>query len=214
MKKQRGSVLAISLILLLILTMVGIRGMQSTALEERMSGNYQDNNLAFQAAEAALTEAEDWVLSTDFDREVHLRAGCTGNALCFDSGCDGGLCLTGAISSGCSLRTTENHPWVVDPATGNELTDAAAHDGSGNYVNVWEDANLHRTVGTTLSGVSSPAKYIVEFRCFTQKDPEAPAPQPYPNDAAQWSELYRITALGTGGRDTNRAMLQSTVRKD
>lgn len=57
-KYQSGAVLAISLIMLLLLTLIGITGMQTTGLEEKMAGNLRDGNLAFQAAESALNAAE------------------------------------------------------------------------------------------------------------------------------------------------------------
>lgn len=55
---QRGATLVIALVMLLILTLLGTTAMQSTTLEERMAGNTRDRNVAFQAAEAALREAE------------------------------------------------------------------------------------------------------------------------------------------------------------
>lgn len=57
-KYQSGVVLAISLIMLLLLTLIGFSALQSTGLEEKMAGNMRDRNLAFQAAEAALRDAE------------------------------------------------------------------------------------------------------------------------------------------------------------
>jgi type IV pilus assembly protein PilX len=58
---QRGSVLLVSLIMLLLLTLVAVAGMQGTILQERMTGNLRDRDLAFQAAEAALREAEAFI---------------------------------------------------------------------------------------------------------------------------------------------------------
>ncbi|CAA0114932.1 pilus assembly PilX family protein [Zhongshania aliphaticivorans] len=57
-QSQRGAALIVSLIFLLILTIVSAASMQSATLQERMAGNAKDINLAFQAAEAALREAE------------------------------------------------------------------------------------------------------------------------------------------------------------
>ncbi|MGH8551524.1 MAG: pilus assembly PilX family protein [Methylococcales bacterium] len=68
---QKGAALAVSLIMLLVLTLVGITGMQTTMMEEKMSGNGRDYNLAFQSAEIALRTAETYVESlittTDFN---------------------------------------------------------------------------------------------------------------------------------------------------
>lgn len=58
---QRGATLIVALILLLILTMVGVAGMQDTTLQEKMVGNMRDRNLAFQAAEASLRGGEKFL---------------------------------------------------------------------------------------------------------------------------------------------------------
>ncbi len=60
---QEGAVLVVSLIFLLILTLLGLSGMGTTTLEEKMAGNLRDLNLAFQATESALRDAEGWVMS-------------------------------------------------------------------------------------------------------------------------------------------------------
>ena len=58
-QRQSGAVLAISLIMLLLLTLIGITAAQVTGLEEKMAGNLRDRNLAFQAAETALRAGEE-----------------------------------------------------------------------------------------------------------------------------------------------------------
>ncbi len=55
---QRGAALVIAMIVLVLLSLIGISAMQTTTLEEKMAGNLRDENLAFQAAEAALREGE------------------------------------------------------------------------------------------------------------------------------------------------------------
>lgn len=57
-KTETGAVLVVSLVFLLVLTLIGLTGMQVTSLEEKMSGNMRDRNLAFQAAESALRTGE------------------------------------------------------------------------------------------------------------------------------------------------------------
>lgn len=58
LQQQSGAVLAVSLILLLLLTLIGVTSTQVTGLEEKMAGNMRDRNLAFQAAESALRVGE------------------------------------------------------------------------------------------------------------------------------------------------------------
>jgi type IV pilus assembly protein PilX len=56
--RQQGVVLITGLIFLVMMTLLGVTAMQMTVLEEKMAGNLRDENLAFQAAEAALREGE------------------------------------------------------------------------------------------------------------------------------------------------------------
>lgn len=58
---QQGVVLAFCLIFLLVLTLLAVTGMETAVIEERMAGNMQDSNQAFQAAEAAMEQAEAWL---------------------------------------------------------------------------------------------------------------------------------------------------------
>jgi type IV pilus assembly protein PilX len=55
---ENGSALVIGIVFLLVLTILGLVGMQGSILQERMTGNTRDRETAFRAAEAALREAE------------------------------------------------------------------------------------------------------------------------------------------------------------
>lgn len=57
-KRQRGVALFIALVVLLIITIIGVAGLQTTRFEERMASNARDHQVAFQAAEASLRTAE------------------------------------------------------------------------------------------------------------------------------------------------------------
>jgi type IV pilus assembly protein PilX len=63
LRKQCGSVLAIALIFLLLMTLLGVTAMRTTTMQERMAGNVRDRNLAFQAAEVALREGERFIVA-------------------------------------------------------------------------------------------------------------------------------------------------------
>ena len=64
MNKNSGSVLVISLLILLVLTIMGVTALNTTVMEERMSANTRQRNLAHQAAETALKDAEQWLSNT------------------------------------------------------------------------------------------------------------------------------------------------------
>ncbi|HEY4127444.1 MAG TPA: PilX N-terminal domain-containing pilus assembly protein [Gammaproteobacteria bacterium] len=56
--RQQGVVLVISLLMLLVLTVLGLAATRSTALEERMTANQNDKEVAFESAEAAVRYGE------------------------------------------------------------------------------------------------------------------------------------------------------------
>lgn len=56
--RQAGVALITGLIFMVVLTLLALAAMRTTTLEERMSGNARDRDLAFQAAEAALRAGE------------------------------------------------------------------------------------------------------------------------------------------------------------
>ena len=60
-QKQKGAVLLVCLVMLLVLTVIGVSSMSSSTLQERMAGGARDYNQAFQAAEASLRVGEAYV---------------------------------------------------------------------------------------------------------------------------------------------------------
>ncbi len=52
--KQKGVVLVIGLLMLLVITIVGVTAMSSTTSNERMAANNQFHTISFQAAESAI----------------------------------------------------------------------------------------------------------------------------------------------------------------
>lgn len=86
--KQQGAVLIVSLIMLLVMTLIGVSAMRATILEEKMAGNYRDSNIAFQAAEAVLRDAEAEFNCTGANCRGTLVSGLND----FDASCTNGLC--------------------------------------------------------------------------------------------------------------------------
>ncbi len=60
-KTQKGSSFIIALMLLVVASLLGITAMQSSIVQERMHGNLRDHQLAFEAAEAAIRDAEEYL---------------------------------------------------------------------------------------------------------------------------------------------------------
>jgi type IV pilus assembly protein PilX len=78
--RQRGISLFPSMMFLLVLAVLGVAALNSTLLQEKMAGNTKDANIAFQAAEAGLRDAE-----ADVAQNV-------GPGTVFSSSCSTGLC--------------------------------------------------------------------------------------------------------------------------
>lgn len=78
--KQSGAVLIVALVILWAMAMLGVGGMHTSLLQERMAGNTLITQMAFQAAEAGLRDGE-----RDVENNInHLTL--------FSASCTHGLC--------------------------------------------------------------------------------------------------------------------------
>lgn len=57
-RAQRGAVLFVALMMLILLALLGLAGMQVASMQERMSANYRASNVAFQNSEGLARNAE------------------------------------------------------------------------------------------------------------------------------------------------------------
>lgn len=60
-KSEHGAVLVVALVMLLVLTLIGVSGMGSVTMEEKMVSNMQNATKSFQGAEAVLNECEGFL---------------------------------------------------------------------------------------------------------------------------------------------------------
>lgn len=77
---QTGMSLFPAMIFLLVLAIIGVAVLNNTLMQEKMAGNAKDSNIAFQAAEAGLRDAEADVVK-------NVTSGTV-----FSSSCVSGLC--------------------------------------------------------------------------------------------------------------------------
>lgn len=97
-RQQRGAALVTGLIFMVVLTLLSLSAIKATALEERMAGNARDQDLAFQAAEAAVRDAMINVLP-------NLKTSSP-----FVAGCASGLCKVG-VPTPVWETITANNDW-------------------------------------------------------------------------------------------------------
>jgi len=77
---QRGAVLILSLVMLLALTFIGVASISNSTLQERIVGGTRDQQVAFEAAEAALRVGEAMAVTytgtlKDFYAYLELKPG-------------------------------------------------------------------------------------------------------------------------------------------
>jgi type IV pilus assembly protein PilX len=84
---ERGFSLVTILVMMVVLVSLALAGMNSSLVQERMAGNARDRNIALQAAEAALRDAE-----------ADIQANLTINSA-FAPDCTGGLCLPPSMTA-------------------------------------------------------------------------------------------------------------------
>lgn len=176
---QRGFVLIVALILLLVLTLLGLAAAQSTSLEERMAGNYRNNTLALQAAEAGILAAESCLSAG--------TAACSG----FSSDANGVYLFNPSAPPAPSSVTTPlwNVPGFWTTA-GNTMS----------YITA--------TGGSSFPNVASQPQIIIEQMPPIAEPGGNIGTQQYGGGAPS-VQLYRITALGTGGDNSANVMLQA-----
>ena len=200
---QKGIVLVICLILLLVTTLLGVTAMSTTSLEERMSQNERDRQTAFQAAEAALREGE---------RYVSAQATSSGTFVTsFTDACTNGLCTR--------REDDASYDKTKAPCDSGGISDRwdmwscpVTHSGN---LDVWEKPSLYRSHSNASlinsKGITTAPKFIIEFLGY-QNDCATPACTPLGTGVDYCNELYRVTAFATGGTDDAKVMLQSVYQ--
>lgn len=143
--RQSGMALVIGLVMLLLLTLIMLSAVQVTVLEEKMAGNLHNRNIAFQAAESALREAEARIISgppgalnpfypagSTSPFSPLMLAGGPFQTSSGDTACVAGICsITSPLQSETFPETDQE---VITATTG---IDSTAIDGEPKYIIEW-----------------------------------------------------------------------------
>lgn len=81
-RSQQGVVLIVGLIMVLLISLIALAAIRGSGLQEAMVGNMRGRNLAFQAAESAVKDAEDFMW---FSRPSSCDGVVRGRYRCFGS---------------------------------------------------------------------------------------------------------------------------------
>ena len=175
---QRGIVLVTGMLLLLLITLVVLAGSRSGRLQAVMSSNTRDRDLAFQAAEAALLDAEERLV---FDYHPLLTDGANSNSTSVATG----LLNRNALSGGAKTRMivkASNADYWISPAS------------AGGYG--WFDANGaidgSKSIASNqaIEGLDQPPRFVIEYLGTAAPSVDCTAPRTH--------YRYRITALAVG----------------
>lgn len=185
---QRGVVLVVVLVILLAVTLLGTVVMQGATLQTKMVGNSQARQQAFNAAEATLAVAEQFLATTTTITRESLRLKTN-----FLSDCSkNGLCFTGAIgSAGSTLQSSCKFNTIPSQEIWEDTT-----------LKVWDTDGKNKPV--TVPNMKNPGKYIIEFRCFIDGAGLVAV--------GEGDALFRITAQGYSDNGDATVMVQSTYR--
>jgi len=184
--RERGAILIIALMFLVLLTIVGVASISSTTLEEKMAGNMREQVNAFQAAESALRDAE-------IDLETLIGgAGNRDAALGIGNGYFNTLCSAAFTNGVC------RQPAVPAGTFQTEIVTAAG----------WDWASVTKTVGygtftgaSPFTGLFQQPRYVIEY--LEEKNDATTTPT---------TRYFRVSARGWGA-NANTAVTLQTVYK-
>ena len=194
--RQRGASLIVSLLMLVAVLLLGISAAQLSLQGEKASRNDRDRQIAFQAAEAALQDAEmDIENSPDAKSRSTLFSenpvianfidGCGAG----DSNVNLGLCTTASPGS--------SPVWLTV-----DFTDAGASTTKSVPFGNFTGQTMQTGKGSLPSKLP---RYIIEVLGYNAAGAVT--------DAESKKYFYRITAMGFGVRESTQVVLQAFYRK-
>ena len=182
---QRGLSLITTLLFMVAALMLGVSVLSVNVMQERMIGNTKDRDLAFQAAEAALRDAERDLLDNITADSV------------FTPTCTNGLCTPP------SQRALPLSVPVHDAAAGLDWTNDAQVRKYGQY-----------TLAAAFPGLRAGAqpRYVIE-KLGALAPPPGESLTRIGLEPTAPALGYRITAQATGAREETVVILQSIHTK-
>ena len=192
-RSQHGVTLIIVMVILVIVTILGIGGVQLALSGERSTRFDRDNLIASQAAEAALMDAQ-----ADISSGTRSAVFVPGNAMIFG---------TTTCGTGPAANATSNRGLCARPPDAAKPTWATVDftNSSGTAPTVGFGDFTSRTFQFGSVGVqpAQAPRYIVEA---------IPDPALY-SDATSNAKIYRITAMGFGPNLQVQVVTQIAYRK-
>lgn len=196
LRPQRGASLVVSLLMLVAVLLLGISAAQIALQGEKSSRNDRDRQIAYQAAEAALMDAEmDIEKSPDTTKSRSVLFSERPVLANFAPGCGAGESNTNLGL--CATASPGAQPvWLLI-----DFTDADSTTTKTVPFGKFTGQILQTGKGPLPS---KPPRYIIEAINYRAAGEDA---------SVQSTYFYRITAMGFGARETTQAVLQTFYRK-
>lgn len=191
---QRGVSLIVSLLMLIVILLLGASASQIALQAEKSSRNDRDRQIALQAAEAALMDAEMDIEQSPDPSRSRSDLFSSENMQSFpESGCNAGIA---------NIKLGLCAPPQLDAKPVWTSVDFLDESGNANSV------PYGQFTGATFQSGAGPLptrqpRYIIEPLKFTYKGQSAEMPIVF----------YRITAIGFGMREETQVVLQTHYRK-
>jgi type IV pilus assembly protein PilX len=192
-RRERGAILVLALMFLVLLTIIGVSSISGVTLEEKMAGNLRNQNMAFQAAESALRDAE-------IDLEAAIGATTGTNPICTAPCPRDPIKIAPHFATKCNAAFTGG-VCRADATTGGFQTEIVTAVG-------WDWTHADKTVeygrytgAKALPNVARQPRYVIEW--LQEKDDTTTTP---------FTRHFRITARGWGGVEVSTVTLQTVYR--
>jgi type IV pilus assembly protein PilX len=188
--------------ILVIVSILGVGAAQIALMGERGARNDRDYQLAWQAADAALMDAEFDISGSDGATAARSALFAPGNRMGFVAGC--GAADSGTSRGLCLPATSGTPVWLTADFTGSNSPAVEFGTFSNRGFDAGESSN------TAIASVkpSRKPRYLTEVL----DDPEVYGNQGI-NRAAK-PLIYRVTAMGFGPRPDIQSVMQMLYRKD
>lgn len=189
---ERGASLIMVLIILTIVSLLGIAGIQISMMSERGVRNDRDQQIAWEAAEAALLDAEQDIYGPALSSRRNTFTPVTDTQAFVDG------CGTSGNSRGLCAPVTSGRPVWLTP--GFDFSDSSSRAPSAAYGTFTGHTFAAGSIG--IQPVQLP-RYVIE-----------PIRDPADRDLGSSSPkfVYRVTAMGFGPRKDIQAVVQMIYR--
>jgi type IV pilus assembly protein PilX len=190
-RHQRGISLVVTMLMLLVITILGVTAARFALLGERSARNDRDREVAFQAAEDALQDAERDLVGPNTSSASRVARFCKSSVENFEYGCG----QSGSTRGLCLKQPGDTKPvWMTVDFASNRAVPYGTFTG------------LTYPTGKGTLPAQAP-RYVIE----SIVDESADVQNAFQEGSVQ-NRFYRVTAIGFGMRADTQVMLQAIYR--